>query len=251
MNSSAGAIGIAYAALATHRVDTIRAMMDAVISAEAQFMTPILRALFIIYLGRQFIMMNFGYVSGKTFVSTILRSGIIILLVTKAGAFAQYVRDPLFDRIPRAVSSTILASVGGGTTSSMGIAQQFDTVALAIDHVTARVLALNTGWTIAAGANYLTAMANNTWAQTLLAGVAAFWLLGVTLLAIALCFGPMVLVFELFERTRGYLVQWIGTLVGLTAFGIGTSILLAIQMTELTVRWSPFFGQVVKLGSPL
>lgn len=234
MNGVAGPIGITYAALASHRLDTVRSMMDAVIDAEAQFMTPILRALFIIYLLLLFTQMWAGVVSVDRLVNSILRSGVIIFLVTHGGAFAQYVRDPIFDRIPRAISNTILASVGGGTTSSQGVAQQFDTVAIAIDHVTARVLELNTGWTIAAGANYLTAMANNTWAQTLLAGVAAVWLLGVTLLAIALCFGPLVLVFELFERTRGYLMQWVGILVGLTAFGIGTSILLAIQMPTPT-----------------
>ena len=233
MNGAAGAVGISYADLSTERLETLKAMMDAVISAEAQFMTPILRSLFIIYLLIQFTQMWSGVLSVDRLVNSILRSGIIIFLVTHSGAFAQYIRDPLFDRIPRAISNTVLSSVGGGTTSSMGVAQQLDAVSLSIDHVTARILEMNTGWGITAGVNSIAAWANNGWAHTLLSWTAGVWICAASLLAISLCFGPLMLVFELFERTRGYLMQWVGTLVGLTAFGMGTSILLAIQMTQL------------------
>lgn len=227
------AVGIAYATLAADRLTNLKMLMDAVINAETAYVTPVLKALFLIYLGRQFLMMNYGYLSGKTFVSTILRSGIVILLVTKAGAYVQYVRDPIFDRIPQALAAMTSSAVGGGATVAMNPAQQFDQAALAINAVTAQTLALNTGWSVSAFGNYLAASLSNGGAQTILGCICAVWLLGVTMLAIVLCFGKVILLFELFDRTRGWVGAWIGKLVGILAFGFGANILLALQMTEL------------------
>lgn len=225
------AVGIAYATLAATRLEDLKSLMDAVINAETAYVTPVLKALFLIYLGRQFLMMNYGYLSGTTFVSTILRSGIVVLLVTKAGAYVQYVRDPIFDRIPQALAA--MASRGGGVTVGMNPAEQFDAAARAINAVTAQTLALNTGWSASAFGNYLAASLSNGGAQTILGCICAVWLLGVTMLAIVLCFGKVVLLFELFDRTRGWVGAWIGKLVGILAFGFGANILLALQMTEL------------------
>jgi len=227
------AVGIAYATLAAERLANLKSMMDAVINAETAYVTPVLKALFLIYLGRQFLMMNYGYLSGKTFVSTILRSGIVILLVTKAGAYVQYVRDPIFERIPQALAAMASSAVGGGATVTMNPAQQFDAAAQAINVVTAQTLALNTGWSVSAFGNYLAASLSNGGAQTILGCICGIWLLGVTMLAIVLCFGKVILLFELFDRTRGWVGAWLGKLVGVLAFGFGTNILLALQMTEL------------------
>jgi len=225
------AVGIAYATLAAERLANLKSLMDAVIDAETAYVTPVLKALFLIYLARQFLMMNYGYLSGKTFVSTILRSGIVILLVTKAGAYVQYVRDPIFDRIPQALGAMV--SRGGGVTVGMNPAEQFDAAAVAINAVTAQILALNTGWSVSAFGNYLAASLSNGGAQAILACICGVWLLGVTLLAIILCFGKVILLFELFDRTRGWVGAWLGKIIGVLAFGFGTNILLALQMTEL------------------
>jgi len=227
------AVGIAYATLASDRLANLKTMMNTVINAETAYVTPVLKALFLIYLARQFLMMNYGYLSGKTFVSTILRSGIVILLVTKAGTYVQYVRDPIFDRIPQALGAMVSGSVGGGGTAAMNPAEQFDQAAQAVNAVTAQTLALNTGWSVSAFGNYLAASLSNGGAQTILACICAVWLLGVTMLAIILCFGKVILLFELFERTRGWVGAWLGKLIGILAFGFGTNILLALQMTEL------------------
>jgi len=102
---------------------------------------------------------------------------------------------------------------------------------VASDAVTAAIIAKQTGWSVASLVNYASASFANFAVQFLLGGIAGIWLLGQSLLAIVLCFGPLLLGFELFDRTRGWVDQWIGKLVGITAFGIGTSILLAIEMT--------------------
>jgi type IV secretory pathway VirB6-like protein len=53
------------------------------------------------------------------------------------------------------------------------------------------------------------------------------------LIAIALAIGPMLLPLELFERTRGFVDQWIGKFVGFIAHGLGATIVLAMQMQGL------------------
>lgn len=227
------AVGIAYATLASDRLANLKAMMDSIINAETAYVTPVLKALFLIYLGRQFLMMNWGYVSGNTFVSTMLRSGIIILLVTKAGAYVQYIRDPIFDRVPQALAAMASSSYGGAGTVAANPAQQFDDTALAINHITAQILALNTSWSVAALGNYFSASLSNGGAQAILACIVAVWMLGMTLLAIILCFGKVILLFELFNRTRGFVDSWIGKMLGIVAYGFGTNILMALLMTEL------------------
>lgn len=234
MNPAPGIVGFAYAAMAQGRLDHLKAMMDAVINAELVFMVPILRALVIMYVGMQFFLFMYGLLTVERLITSCIRPLVVVFLIMHSGAFAQWVRDPIFTKIPAAISSTILASVGVDATSSMGPARQFDQVALKMDAITARTLELNTSWSATSIGNSLAAQIANMAAQTLLGMIAGVWMCGTTLLAILLCFGPILLVFELFDRTRHLVESWITKCVGILAFGMGTSILLALQMQEMT-----------------
>jgi len=232
MNST-NIIGISYEAIANNRIQQLKTMMDAVIAAELQFVVPILKSLLIMFVVRQFTLTWTGNMTVERFVGSSVRAAVIVFLISHSGAFAQYVRDPIFDKIPQAISSTILASAGVQTNSSATIAQQFDRASAAADAVTAAIIARQTSFSVASFVNYLSAQAADGGIQFLLSFIAGIWMLGQSLLAIILCFGPLLLGFELFDRTRGWVDQWIGKLVGMTCFGIGTSILLSIQMTGL------------------
>ena len=233
MNGSTNIIGISYEAIAAGRIQQLKIAMDTIIAAELQFMVPILKSLLVMFVVRQFTLTWTGNMTVERFVGSSIRAAIVVFLISHSGSFAQYVRDPIFDKIPQAISSTILASAGVQTTSGTPLAQQFDKASMAADAVTAAIVARQTSWSIASLVNYLSAQFANGGIQFLLGGIVAIWLLGQSLLAIILCFGPLLLGFELFERTRGWVDQWIGKLVGMTCFGIGTSILLGIQMTGL------------------
>jgi len=234
--STTNIVGITYDAIATNRIQLLKTAMDAVIGAELQFVVPTLKSLLIIFVVRQFTLTFTGNMTVERFVGSCVRAAIIVFLISHSGSFVQYVRDPIFDKIPQAISSTILSAAGAQTTSSTTIAQQFDKVSSASDAVTAAIITKQTGWSVASLVNYASASFANFAVQFLLGGIAGVWLLGQSLLAIILCFGPLPLGFELFDRTRGWVDQWIGKLVGMTAFGIGTSILLAIEMTgEMTM----------------
>ena len=232
MNST-NIIGISYEAIAQGRIDQLKSAMDAIIAAELQFVVPILKSLLVMFVVRQFTLTWTGNMTVEKFVGSSVRAAVIVFLISHSGAFAQYVRDPIFDKLPQAVSSTVLASAGVQTNSSMTIAQQFDRASAAAEAVTAAIVARQTSFSIPSLVNYLSAQFANSGIQFLLSCIAGIWLLGQSLLAIILCFGPFLLVFELFDRTRGWVDQWIGKLVGMTCFGIGTSILLSIQMTGL------------------
>jgi len=233
MNGSTNIIGFTYEAIAAGRIQQLKTAMDAIIAAELQFMVPILKSLLIMFVVRQFTLTWTGNMTVERFVGSSIRAAIVVFLITHSGSFVQYVRDPIFDKIPQAISSTILASAGVQTNSGTTLAVQFDKASAASDAVTAAIVARQTSFSVSSLVNYLSAQFANFGIQFMLAGIVAIWMLGQSLLAIILCFGPLLLGFELFDRTRGWVDQWIGKLVGLTAFGIGTSILLGIQMTGL------------------
>ncbi len=236
MNGVSGTniVGITYEAIASGRIQQLKTTMDAVIGAELQFVVPILKSLLIMFVVRQFTLTYTGNMTVERFVGSCARAAVVVFLISHSGSFVQYVRDPIFDKIPQAISSSILSAAGAQTTSSTTIAQQFDKVSSASDAITASIIAKQTGWSVSSLVNYASASFANFAVQFLLGGIAGVWLLGQSLLAIILCFGPLLLGFELFDRTRGWVDQWIGKLVGMTAFGIGTSILLAIEMTGET-----------------
>ncbi len=232
MNST-NIIGISFDAIAQGRIDQLKQAMDTIIAAELQFVVPTIKALLVMFVVRQFTLTWTGNMTVERFVGSSVRAAVVVFLISHSGAFVQYVRDPLFDKIPQAISSTILSSSGVQTTGTATIAQQFDKASAASDAVTAKIVKNQTSWAVASAVNYLSAQLANGGIQFLLACICGVWLLGQSLLAIILCFGPLALGFELFDRTRGWLDQWIGKLVGMTCFGIGTSILLSIQMQGL------------------
>ncbi len=248
MNST-NIIGISYEAIAQGRIDQLKSAMDSIIAAELQFVVPILKSLLVMFVVRQFTLTWTGNMTVERFVGSSVRAAIVVLLISHSGAFAQYVRDPLFDKVPQAISSTILSSAGVQTSGSATIAQQFDKASTASDAVTAAIVAKQTSFSVSSLVNYLSAQLANGGIQFLLSCIAAVWLLGQTLLAIILCFGPLLLGFELFDRTRGWVDQWIGKLVGMTAFGIGTSILLAIQMRGLLLLLKAVNGNIPTSGA--
>ena len=248
MNST-NIVGISYDAIASGRIQLLKTAMDAIIAAELTFMVPILKSLLVMFVVRQFTLVWTGNMTIERFAGSCVRAATVVFLVSHSGAFVQYVRDPLFDKIPQAISSTLLSSSGVQAGSSTTIAQQFDKVSIASDAVTAAIVAKQNSFSVSSLVNYLSAQLANGGIQFLLACIAAIWLLGQTLLAIILCFGPLLLCFELFDRTRGWVDQWIGKLVGMTCFGIGTSILLAIQMQGLLTLFQTVNSNIPTSGA--
>lgn len=239
----ANIVGISFVDIASSRMALLQSTMDKVINAEAAVLHPVLRALFVLFVARQFLLVMWGHISINRLWDSFIRGGIIILLVTHSGEFANRVRDPMFNKIPQATA----AMVGGeyaNTTATQPLAAQFDSMAAKGDAITAEIDAVSTNilspsdWI-----NSLSGHAANGVFQATLAFIVGIWLLGQTLLAIILAMGMNLLCFELFDRTRGFVDQWIGKLVGSAAFGFSTSFVLAMQMNGMQRMFDAIKGQ--------
>jgi type IV secretory pathway VirB6-like protein len=220
---------VTFVGRAAARVANLQAVMNTVLGAEQTVLFPILRALMIIFIGRQFFLTMTGNMTINRFIDSIIRAGIIILLVTHSGAFVQWVATPVFTRVPMALT-TMGAGAYASTTGAQSPAAQFDSVSAGGDATVGLILAQAEITSPSSWINALTAFVSDGCFQVILNCIFAIWLLGIGVLAIALCIGPPFLLFELFERTRGFVDQWIAKLVGFSAFGFATSIVLAMQM---------------------
>jgi len=233
VNPVTNIVGVSFVDIASTRMANLQATMDAVLAAENGILNPILKALFLIYIGRQFLLTMTGNLTMDRFFGTVVRSGIIILLVTHSGAFVQYVRDPVFNKIPQAMSNMVAGNYAA-TTAGQPMAAQFDAISAKGDAVTADIDKTASNWfSMGDWIACFSAHVANLSFQLVLGIIVGIWLLGQTLLGIILTLGPPLLCFEIFERTRGFVDQWIGKLVGMAAFGFATSFVLALQMNGM------------------
>ena len=226
-------VGFSYVTLAQNSINTITNTMNAVIGKELTYVVPTLKAAGVLFIARQFLLIFTGYLSKERFFSSLFRVLVIVYLIISSGQYVQRIEQPLFDAVPQAISSAILSASGVATTSTMSIAQQFDAVSAMADAVTGLVQQRATVWSPSSYARALAAWIANGFMQTVLGIIAWVWMQGQRALGIVLCFGPYLLIFELFDRTRGFLDQWIGKLVGVLSFGLGTGVVLAYEMTDL------------------
>jgi hypothetical protein len=235
-------IGISFVDIASTRMANLQATMDAVIAAENGILNPILRALFVIYIGRQFLLTMAGHLTMQRFFDTIIRSGIIILLVTHNGAFVQYVRDPVFNKIPQAMSNMVAGNYAALPTGQP-MAAQFDAIAAKGDAITSEIDSVSTNvFSLSDWINSISGHAANWAFQIVLAVIVGIWMLGQTLLGIILALFLPMLCFEIFERTRGFVDQAIAKLVGMAAFGFATSFVLAMEMNGMQTMFNTIKG---------
>src|SRR5208282_2742159 len=203
-------VGVSFVDIASTRMANLQATMDAVLAAENGILNPILKALFLIYIGRQFLLTMTGNLTMDRFFGTVVRSGIIILLVTHSGAFVQYVRDPVFNKIPQAMSNMVAGNYAA-TAAGQPMAAQFDAIAAKGDAVTADIDKIASNW-----------FSKGDWIA---------------------CLGPPMLCLEIFERTRGFVDQWVGKIVGMAAFGFATSFVLALLMNGMKTMFDAVKAQ--------
>ena len=214
-----------FAGYAQFQDEALRAGMDAVIATSLAQAVPVLRVLMGLYVLLTFALMAGQRITAYTFVGRCVRAIVVLGLITGQGFYAQHIRDNTFDTIPNAVASIIN---GGGTRISA--AQQFDLVSQAAEAMVADVRSRNTAWSSAAISNGIGVWVAGAAINLVNAIIAGMWLLGRKLMAIVICFGVWLLVFELFDRTRGWVDHWIGAIVGLLVFQLGSSILLQVML---------------------
>jgi hypothetical protein len=221
-----------FANLAANRVALIQTTMTTVIGAEQAILLPILKALLILFIARQFLLVHFGQLSMDRFWSSIVRALIIVFLCHGVGNFNTYVVQKLFVAMPAALSNMGVGSYAPGTAGQTSAAQ-FDTATAAGDAIAWQIIAQTQLTSPTTWFNSGIAAAGDWYFRCILSCIFGIWILGISLLGIGLCLLQPFLIFELFERTRGFLDQIIGKLVGFLAYGFACSIVLAMEMQSL------------------
>ncbi|HME21286.1 MAG TPA: hypothetical protein VKI44_08020 [Acetobacteraceae bacterium] len=187
MNPVANIVGVSFVDIASTRMANLQATMNAVLAAENGILFPILKALFLIYIGRQFLLTMTGNLTIDRFFGTVIRSGVIIMLVTHSGAFTQYVQDPVFNKIPQAMANMVAGNYAA-TTTGQPMAAQFDAIAAKGDGITVEIDKVSSNvFSVSDWINSASGHAANGSFQIVLAIIVGIWLLGQTLLGIILC----------------------------------------------------------------
>ena len=216
---------LTYTTILTGQYDAVRVAMDRVLAAELAAILPPLRVVLGAYFLLQFIQFAMGHVGIKPVVTALVRGVVVVWLLTGAGIWTGYVRDLSFERVPNA-----LASVATGGNARLTAPQQFDNVSMAIDNLVAGVRKRNTSWSVTGFGNSI--MTWLVWGglQLMLTLQAYVWLASIRIMAIAICMGVWLILFEFFERTRGFFQNWIGIVVGVWTFQLAASVFLQISM---------------------
>lgn len=223
---------ITFVDIASTRVADLQAMMTTVIGAERTILLPIIKSLATIFLLRQFLLLTFAHMTMERIVSSFTRVLIIVLLIQGAGNFNTFVVNRVFTNMPQMLSNMGVGSYAPGTTGKSSTVQ-FDAVSAAGDALAEQIRSKSTCWSVACATNSFTAYCADGAFQMVLCGIFGVWFLGLNLMAIALCMGQIFLCFEFFDRTRGFLDQWIGKIIGFGAFGFAASIVLALEMQSM------------------
>jgi len=200
--------------------------MDHAVLASLTAMRPILAAVAVTYVAISFMYLAGGEITLKGFLGKTVRLFVVVQFIINAANYNQYVRDLFFDGLPSAFATTFM-----DTPATISSAQQFDKASGEVDNLVATALQKNSAWSTSALANSIAIWIADIGIKCMIAVWAFVWSLGRFLLAVVLGFGPWLLVFELFDRTRGFVDHWIGTLVGLVVYQLAGAITLQIVMT--------------------
>jgi type IV secretory pathway VirB6-like protein len=193
---------------------------------------PILKSLMILFVGRQFLLCMHGHFSMDRFWSSIVRALVVVFLVANTTNFNTWFASKIFTNLPQALTSLGVGSFAP-TGTGQSSAAQFDSISAAGDAIAAQIVAKVEYTSPTTWINAATGYIADACFQIILCCIFGLWLLGLGLMAIALCLGPPFLLFELFDRTRNFVNIWIGKLVGFAAYGFATSIVLGMQMQGL------------------
>ena len=220
-----------YLAFATNQDALVTAGMDSVIIRVLPAVWPIFHWLAVIYIIITFAQVTANVMTMNVFLGRAVRLFAVVFLIHSAGSYQQYVRTLAFVDVPNEI-----ASIVSGAPADVSAAAQFDKVTQNVDYLLADALAKNTGSWAAEIGNVVAIHAVQIVADLFVAIMFFIWMLGRTLLAIVLCYGPFILLFELFERTRGFVEAWAGKIVGLLVYQLATAVVLQILIVGLTTQ---------------
>ena len=202
--------------------------MNSAISSGLLWARPQLTIFLGLYVIGYAVMMMYSKVDGWTFALAAARA-IAISAILVAANYNYYVRDLFFTDLPNELARAV-----NGPRVSINSGQQFDVIWSAVIHYTSYILAQATGFShmddraVAWGFAYISHVA--LWVCF------GMWYVSRVFMAVVISMGPFLVILFLFRSTREYAQQWVGKLVGLTALGLGSAIVLRLVMMVMASR---------------
>lgn len=215
-----------YTAFASSLDAATNSGIDAVVAAGVSSIRPILQTALTVAVVAGGFAVSFGKMSAERLAVWAVRALAVAWLIGGAAQYNPVVRTAVMDDAPNLVASAMNVE---GANTRITSAQQFCTLRTATENLASKVFKEATGWSVSALGARLSAEAALGWQGVCLEVMFAIWLIGRRLAALALCLGPFLLCFELFENTRGFVRHWIGTVVGLLCFQLTTAIQLRMS----------------------
>jgi type IV secretory pathway VirB6-like protein len=196
--------------------------MNAAIGSGLMWVRPQLTIALGLYVIGYGLMMMYAKVDGWTFALAAARAIAVSTILVLAN-YNYYVRDLFFTDLPNELARAI-----NGPRVTINSAQQFDVIWSAVIHYTSYILAQATGF------SHMDDRAI-AWLYAYVSHVALWvcfgmWYISRVFMAVVISMGPYIIILFLFRSTREYVQQWIGKLVGLTALGLGSAIVLRLVM---------------------
>jgi type IV secretory pathway VirB6-like protein len=200
--------------------------MDAAIGSGLMWARPQLTIALGLYVIGYGLMMMYGKSDGWTFALAAARAVAVSTILVLAN-YNYYVRDLFFTVLPNELARAI-----NGPRVTVNSAQQFDVIWSAVIHYTSYILAQATGLSHMddRGIAWLLAYVSHG-ALWVCFGM---WYISRVFMAVVISMGPFIIILFLFRSTREYVQQWIGKLVGLTALGLGSAIVLRLVMMVMS-----------------
>ena len=214
-----------YSFYATRQDIALQAGMDAVLQSLLGGIRPSLQFGLLVYVVAAGFAVAYGRMSGDRYATWFIRALAISWLLAGTAAYGPVIRNLMFDEIPNWIASMV-----NGSTSRITAAQQFDVLSAASTNMVADVYAKTSGWSLSGMGQRMSAEAAHAFQDMVLGLQFISFMLSRRLLVLAICIGPPLLIFELFEATRGFVRHWIGVLVGLCALQLASAVQLQISL---------------------
>lgn len=221
--------------------DLTTAGMDEVITAGITASLGVLRAALMLYVLIAAVMVMYGRMSGWEAVRRGVRAMAIIALL-QAGTYGSYVRETFWVTIPDKVASSL-----SGSPTTITAAQRFDRVNQAAANLVAVADQQATGLF-----NFRPQIAITIAEACMKAFLFisfALWLVSRIATALLIAAGPFLLIAFLFDATRGWVLQWVGKLVGLAVWQLCAAILAEIVLRG-SMTWVQRVAGATGVGLP-
>ncbi len=196
--------------------------MSTILTSAMAWARPALQGAMTLFIAVCGFLVTFNEMSARRAGNYAVRAIAVAYILSSTAVYNQWVTNVFFTQLPNTIATVVT-----GATTPITAAQQFDKLALSAESVIATAMSQATG--LMHIGDQMALWWALGWIHVILSVEFFIFMLGRKLMAVVIVIGPFLILFELFEHTRGWARAWIGKLVGLTVFQLASTALLSIS----------------------